>query len=138
MPVLVFKTARDVKMGEELTYLYSASFDPEDLACYAVAQGLVLVSQRYAAWWHSKSVDFRVTKLTDNSWQPVWEDFDDAKRGEMAYCGKVGALPITSTPNYPSKTSMPLDEADKEQKDADSILTIETADTIRQTGPPLF
>ncbi len=29
VPVLVFKTTRDVKAGDELTYVYAASFDPE-------------------------------------------------------------------------------------------------------------
>jgi len=85
------------------------------------------------AWWHSKSVDFRVTRLTDNSWQPVWEDFDDAERKEMAYYGKAGAVPITSVPDLRSK--LPSDETEKELGD-ESTLTIETADIIRQTGPP--
>ncbi len=29
VPVLVFKTTRNIKAGDELTYVYSASFDPE-------------------------------------------------------------------------------------------------------------
>jgi len=90
------------------------------------------------AWWHSKEVDFIVRKLTDNSWKPVWEDFEDAERdGRMAYCGPAGAVPISNASNYPNK--IPLDEEEHtKSKEADSTLTIETADSIRQTGRPLL